>query len=106
MTENIHSSSTTTQGKVKVRMLEFELTKGGSTEYTLEDGTIVRLTPQLNQALVQIDERGEPLLGSQGIPSYHFNFGIQTQVVPKNRTLYIPRPPGSPSGTPPSTMTV
>ena len=89
-----------------MRMLEFELTKGGTTEYTLEDGTVVRLTPNLNQALVQIDEKGKPLLGPQGMPNYHFSFGIQSQIIPKDRTLYIPKPKGSPVGSPPSTMTV
>ncbi len=106
MAESISPSSPSTQGKVKARMLEFQLTKGGTTEYTLEDGTVVRLTPNLNQALVQIDEDGKPILGPQGIPNYHFNFGIQSQIIPRDRTLYIPKPKASPAGSPPSTMTV
>jgi len=108
MTEGVHPTfRPPAQGeKVKARILDFELTKGGTTEYTLEDGTIVRLTPQLNQVLMQVDERGDPVLSPQGIPIYNFNFGIQTQVIPKNRTLYVPKPHGPPPGTPPSSMTV
>jgi len=107
MTEGVHPTfRPPAQGeKVKARILDFELTKGGTTEYTLEDGTVVRLTPQLNQVLMQVDEKGDPILGPQGIPIYNFNFGIQTQVIPKNRTLYVPKP-SHPPGTPPSSMTV
>ena len=91
---------------VKVKILDFQLTKGGAIEYTLEDGTIVRLQPQLTQVLKQIDEDGNPVLNSQGTPIYHFSFGIQTQVIPKDRTIYVPKPPSSPQATPPATMTV
>jgi len=51
------------------------------------------------------DETGNPIYNNQGIPIYHFKFGIQTQVIPKNRTIYITRPP-KPRKTPPTGMTV
>jgi len=91
--------------KVRTKIMDFELSKGGAVEYALEDGTIIRLQPRLEQALQEIDENGKPILNQQGMPVYHFNFGIQTQIIPRNRTLYIPKPPSQPNA-PPSGMTV
>jgi hypothetical protein len=93
------------KAKIKVKILDYQLTRGGITEYTLEDGTIVRLEPRLQNVLQEIDEQETPVLNRQGIPVYHFNFGVQTQVIPKNRTIYLTKPP-RPSKTPPSGMTV
>ena len=105
MTENPSSKSSVQGEKLRTKILDFELTKGGIVEYTLEDGTVVRLQPRLEQALQEIDENGKPIFNQQGMPVYHFNFGVQTQIIPKNRTIYIPKPPG-PASTPPSRMTV
>lgn len=105
MTDNPDSKSPVKGDKLRTRIMDFELTKGGVVEYTLEDGTTIRLQPRLEQALQEIDEDGKPVFNQQGMPIYHFNFGIQTQVIPKNRTVYIPKPPG-PGNTPPSRMTV
>ena len=95
----------TRDNKIKVKILDFKLTKGGVIEYTLEDGSIVRVEPRLQNVLQQIDETGKPIYNNQGIPIYHFKFGMQTQVIPKNRTIYISRPP-KPRKTPPTGMTV
>lgn len=95
----------TRDNKIKVKILDFKLTKGGVIEYTLEDGSIVRVEPRLQNVLQQIDEMGKPIYNNQGIPIYHFKFGMQTQVIPKNRTIYITRPP-KPRKTPPTGMTV
>ena len=81
------------KAKIKVKILDYKLTRGGITEYTLEDGTIVRLEPRLQNVLQEIDEQGIPVLNPQEIPIYHFNFGVQTQVIPKNRTIYLTKPP-------------
>ena len=105
MTENVKSKSLVQGDKVKTKILDFEVTKGGAVEYTLEDGTVVRLQPRLEQVLQEIDEDGKPIVNQQGMPVYHFNFGIQTQIIPKNRTIYIPKPP-SPTSSPPSRMVV
>ena len=91
--------------RVKVKILDFQLTRGGTVEYTLDDKNVVKLTPQLNQVLVQIDEAGEIVLGPNGMPIYNFSFGVQTQVIPEKRTMYVPKPPST-AGTPPSSMTV
>ena len=93
------------KAKIRVKILDYQLTRGGITEYTLEDGTIVRLEPRLQNVLQEIDEQGTPVLNRQGIPVYRFNFGVQTQVIPKNRTIYITKPPRPPT-TPPSGMMV
>lgn len=75
--------------KVRVKILDFQITKTGSMEYVLEDETTVKFTPQLNQVLVQIDEKGEIIQGPNGMPIFSFSFGVQAQVFPKNRTLYV-----------------
>ncbi|MCJ7610534.1 hypothetical protein MUP00_12880 [Candidatus Bathyarchaeota archaeon] len=77
--------------KILVKILDFTINRGGSMEYALEDATVVKFTPQLSQVLVQIDEKGDIILGPTGMPVYSFTFGVQTQVIPKNRTLYIAR---------------
>jgi len=77
--------------KILVKILDFAINRGASMEYALEDGTVVKLTPQLSQVLVQIDEKGDILSGPTGMPVYSFTFGVQTQVIPKNRTLYVAR---------------
>ena len=105
MAENTTSKSSVQGEKVRTKILDFELTKGGVVEYTLEDGTLVRLQPRLEQALQEIDEDGKPISNQQGMPVYHFNFGIQTQIIPKNRTIYIPKPP-DPTSTQQSRMVV
>ena len=105
MAENPTSKSSVQGEKVRIKILDFELTKGGVVEYTLEDGTLVRLQPRLEQVLQEIDENGKPIFSQQGMPAYHFNFGMQTQVIPKDRTIYISKPSG-PRSSPPSTMTV
>ena len=79
------------QDKILVKILDFTINRGGSMEYALEDATVVKFTPQLSQVLVQIDEKGDIILGPTGMPVYSFTFGVQTQVIPKNRTLYIAR---------------
>jgi hypothetical protein len=73
------------------KILDFAINRGGSMEYALEDETVVKFTPQLNQVLVQIDEKGDIIPGPTGMPVYSFTFGVQTQVIPKNRTLYVAR---------------
>jgi hypothetical protein len=75
--------------KILVKILDFTINRGGSMEYALEDDTVVKFTPQLSQVLVQIDEKGDSILGPTGMPVYSFTFGVQTQVIPKNRTLYV-----------------
>jgi len=91
--------------KVRTKIMDFELTKGGVVEYTLENGTVIRLQPRLEQILQEIDEEGKPVSNLQGMPVYHFNIGMQSQVIPKDRTIYIPKRPG-PASTPPTSMTV
>jgi len=76
---------------VRMRIIDFQATKAGSMEYVLEDETAVRLSPQLSQVLAQVDDEGNIVLGPSGMPIFTFSFDVQTQVIPRNRTVYVPR---------------
>ena len=76
---------------VRMRIVDFQASKAGSMEYLLEDETSVRLTPQLSQVLAQVDDEGNIILGPNGMPIFTFSFEVQSQVVPRNRTVYVPR---------------
>ncbi len=76
---------------VRMRIVDFQASKAGSMEYVLEDETSVRLTPQLSQVLAQVDDEGNIILGPNGMPIFTFSFDVQSQVVPRNRTVYVPR---------------
>ncbi len=90
---------------VKAKILDFQITRAGSMEYILEDETAVRFTPQLSQVLVQVDEDGNIVTGPNGTPIFTFSFNVQTQVMPKNRTLFVPRQQPS-QGSTSSTVTL
>ena len=74
---------------VRMRIIDFQATKAGSMEYVLEDETAVRLSPQLSQVLAQVDDEGNIVLGPNGMPVFTFSFDVQTQVIPRNRTVYV-----------------
>ena len=76
---------------IRMRIIDFQAAKQGSMEYVLEDESSVRLTPQLSQVLVQVDDEGNIILGANGMPIFTFSFDVQTQVIPRNRTIYVPR---------------
>jgi hypothetical protein len=89
--ETVPASQALKSDVVRMRIIDFQAAKAGSMEYVLEDETSVRLTPQLSQVLAQVDDEGNIMLGSNGMPIFTFSFDMQTQVIPRNRTVYVPR---------------
>jgi hypothetical protein len=74
-------------------MLDFTVLKVEGSEFKLEDGTIIRVTPVLNDVNVTLDDNGNISLQENGLPAYNFNMGFNLKVLPRNREMFIPKPP-------------
>ncbi|MDQ1280166.1 MAG: hypothetical protein QG670_1429 [Thermoproteota archaeon] len=80
-------------GKVRVRVLDFDVVKTAVTEFKLEDGSTLRVTPKLNDVNVVLDENGNVKLAENGLPTYNFQIGFDIRILPKSREAFISTPP-------------
>jgi len=72
--------------KVEFRWLDAELVGSDTVTFRLEDGAIVKIKVDIQQAGIAIN-----YTNPDGTPHYSIGTGLRINVIPSNKKFYIPR---------------
>jgi len=72
--------------KVEFRWLDAELVGSDTVTFRLEDGAIVKIKVDIQQAGIAVN-----FTNPDGTPHYSIGAGLRINVIPQNKKFYIPR---------------